>query len=161
MSSIFIISPALTMGGMERASLNLAEGFVLRGYEVSYVTILRKNHFFKPSNSIRLIEPEGFNSSSISLVKTIKWLRKLTQTHNPDKIIVFNKVYGSFLSFALFGTKFDFILSERSSPLYKWPRRFELLCSIAFIMKPPSAVISQTRIAREIQSKYYYICLNN
>lgn len=155
MKSVFVISPALTMGGMERASLNLAEGLATKGYEVFYITILCKEHFFKPTPAIRLIEPKGFNSNSVSFFKTIKWLRELVQTFKPDKIIVFNKVYGSFLAFALLGTRFQYVLSERSSPLYKWPLKFELICKIAFKLNPPEAVISQTRIASEVQSQYY------
>jgi glycosyltransferase involved in cell wall biosynthesis len=155
MLSVFVVSPALTMGGMERASLNLAEGLASRGYIVFYVTILKKEHFFKPSQSIQVIEPEGFNSESVNLLKTVLWLRNLAKTHKPDVIVVYNKVYGSFMSFALMGLPFKFIVSERSSPLYKWPLKFEWLCKLAFTMHPPNGVISQTRIAAKIQSDYY------
>jgi GalNAc-alpha-(1->4)-GalNAc-alpha-(1->3)-diNAcBac-PP-undecaprenol alpha-1,4-N-acetyl-D-galactosaminyltransferase len=155
MKSVFIISPALTMGGMQRASLNLAEGLASKGYEVFYITILNKEHFFYPTSAIKVIEPEGFNSNSISFSKTINWLRILVKKFKPDKTIVFNKIYGSFLAFAFLGTNFKYILSERSSPMYKWPLKFEILCKIAFALNPPEAVISQTQMASEMQRRYY------
>lgn len=152
---ICIVGPALTMGGMERASLNLSIMLHERGFQINHFTILKQKHFFELPIDINLIEPIDFNIKSLSIIKTILWIRKETEIIRPDCIIVFNKFYAALVSIALLFTKNKIIISERSSPLYNWPLKFKIINKISFTLKPPAGIICQTNIAAEYQKKYY------
>ena len=62
----------------------------------------------------------------MSFIKTIKYIRRNVSEIKPDKIIVFTKFYASLANFALIFTKYKIFVTERSSPLYKWPNHIEL-----------------------------------
>lgn len=152
---VFFIAPALSMGGMERASANTANGLNEAGCEVVFLTLFKKEHFFQLNQGITIIEPDAFNKQSLSFYKSIKWIRSEVKKHNPDKVLVFNKLYGAITALALIGTKYDYYLSERSSPLFIWKFPFNFINKIAYTLNPPKGVIAQTNIAAEYQRKYF------
>ncbi len=143
------------MGGMERASINLSSLLHESGHQITHFTVLRQKHFFELPSGIRLIEPENFNIKSLSIFKTMLWIRKDVRLIKPDCIIVFNKFYAALVSIALLFTDSKIIISERSSPLYNWPLKFKVINKIAFMLNAPTGVICQTKIATEYQRKYY------
>jgi glycosyltransferase involved in cell wall biosynthesis len=101
------------------------------------------------------LEPPGFNTNSLSFVKTILWIRNIVKTEKPDTILAFNKLYAALTAFALVGIKISFFISERSSPLFVWKQPFKTINRIAFWLKPPVGVIAQTSIAASYQAKYF------
>lgn len=143
------------MGGMERASANTANGLQESGCEVVFLSLFKKEHFFKLNQGIKIVEPMGFNLSSLSLYQSIQWIRSEVKKNNPDKVLVFNKLYGAITAMALIGTKYDFYLSERSSPLYQWKFPFNAVNKIAYTLNPPKGVMAQTQIAANYQRKYF------
>lgn len=152
---ILFIAPAISMGGMERASVNTANGLHDLGYEVFFLSLFKKEHFFRLNEGITLIEPNGFNILKLSLFKSIQWIRSITKNIKPDCIIVFNKFYGAIASLALIGTNHPYFLSERSSPFFKWKFPLNILNKLAFTLNPPKGVIAQTNIAALYQKKYF------
>ena len=106
---------------MERASINLSSMLHESGHQITHFTVLKQKHFFELPSGIRLVEPENFNVKSLSIFKTMQWIRKDVRQINPDCIIVFNKFYAALVSIALLFTSSKIIISERSSPLYNWP----------------------------------------
>lgn len=153
-TKVFFIAPALSMGGMERASVNTANGLQELGCEVVFLSLVKKEHFFKLDHGIKIVEPVGFNLSSLSLYQSIQWIRFEVKKSNPDKVLVFNKLYGAITAIALIGTKYDFYLSERSSPLYHWKFPFNVINKIAYTLNPPKGVMAQTQIAADYQKRY-------
>ena len=143
------------MGGMERASVNLANGVSNLGYSCSYVALFKQNRFFDLNKNINFYEPEGFNIYSLSLFKTIRWIRKLVTINKWKSVLVFNKLYGSIVCFALRNTGVKVFISERSSPLYYWGWRVESLSKILYTIAKPAGIIAQTTIAANYQRKYY------
>lgn len=154
-TKVFFIAPALSMGGMERASANTANGLQESGCEVVFLSLFKKEHFFKLNQGIKIVEPMGFNLSSLSLYQSIQWIRSEVKKNNPDKVLVFNKLYGAITAIALIGTKYDFYLSERSSPLFQWKFPFNAVNKIAYTLNPPKGVMAQTQIAADYQRKYF------
>jgi glycosyltransferase involved in cell wall biosynthesis len=154
-TKVFFIAPALSMGGMERASVNTANGLQDLGCEVVFLSLFKKEHFFKLNEGIKILEPEGFNQTSLSLYQSIRWIRSEVQKHKPDKVLVFNKLYGAITALALVGTKYHFYLSERSSPFYQWKFPFNVINKVAYTLNPPKGVIAQTSIAALYQKKYF------
>ena len=155
MKKIIVVAPALTMGGMERASVNLSNGLSRSGFEMTFMTILKKEHFFSLDAGIKIIEPESFNMHSLSIFKTITWIRNEITRINPEKIIVYNKFYGAIVGIAILGLKFQYYVSERSSPLYFWELKYRIINKLAFNLNPPTGVIAQTSIAKHYQALYY------
>ena len=154
-SKICVVGPSLKMGGMERASVNLANSINKVGYEVTYLSFFNQENFFQLDDGVKLLEPIGFNSTSLSIFSTLKWVRKNIKELNPDSIIVFNKFYSALVLVALFGTKSKIFISERSSPLFKWDFKHEAINRLIFWLLKPTGIIAQTSIAAQYQKKYY------
>ena len=153
---IIIVAPCLTMGGMERASASLANYFASEKLIVSYISIFKKPHFFILDQSIYLYEPPAeLNNRRLNLFKTIWWLRKTIRKSHPSAVLVFNKFYGALVASSLILDKTPLLVSERSSPLYKWSTRIKVFNRLSFIMRSPQGIIAQTYIAADYQSKYY------
>lgn len=153
---ILIIGPCLSMGGMERASSNVANEIAMLGFQVIYLSIFKKVPFFQLHPDVVFEEPtDGSNINSLSLFKTVNRIRKAVKLHQPDSILVFNKFYGALSALALIGTKIPFYISERSSPFYHWSFKLACINKIAFSIKPPTGIMAQTNTAAQIQKKYY------
>lgn len=155
MKKVVIVSTALTMGGVERASSTIANQLSTMGYQVVFISILCRPHFFALNPDIKFVEPKGFNATKISFFKTIRWLRMELVKEDAGVVFSFTKFYSALVSLALIGTSKRLVISERSSPLYKWPWKIEMVCRIAFLLRKPQGIVSQTTIAREIQGKKY------
>ena len=152
---ICIVGPGLKMGGVERASSNLANALNRHGESVTYIALFQLEYFFKLNPNINFVEPDDFNKGKLSFFKTILWLRRLLKKHKPNVIIVYSIFYAALTSLALLGKSYPIFLSERSSPLYRWPRHVRLFCRLVFWIKRPTGIIAQTTIASIYQQRYY------
>ncbi|MGK0639163.1 glycosyltransferase [Schleiferia thermophila] len=153
MKKIVVIGPNAGMGGVERASVNIANGFVEFGNEVTYIALIPKSPFFELKS--KYIEPNGFNNGSMDLIKTLRYIRKHVIDIKPDAILCFTKFYAAIANMALIFSRYKIYVTERSSPLYKWPEKIEWFCRLSFSLKKVNGVISQTSIASEFHKKYY------
>lgn len=155
-SKVLIIAPCLAMGGMERAAVNTAEGIRNSSEaDVVFLSLFKKEHFFTLSENIKILEPTGFNLGSMSMVKSIRWIRSVVKSEKPTQVLVFNKFYAALTAIALIGTKIPFYISERSSPLYVWKQPLKAIINTAFMLKSPTGVLAQTSIAASYQEKYF------
>jgi glycosyltransferase involved in cell wall biosynthesis len=152
---LLIIAPCLSMGGMERAAVNTANGLNDKEVKIVFISLFKKNHFFTLNKDTKLIEPDGFNTNSLSFLKTIQWIRDIVKTEKPNKVFAFNKFYAALTAFSLIGINIPFYISERSSPLFVWRQPLKTINRIAFLLKPPTGVIAQTSIAASYQKKYF------
>lgn len=160
MKRIIVISPGLTMGGIERASSNTINSISNNSsnLECIFICVFKRKKFFKLNSEVELIEPNGFNNFNFSFFKTIKYLRRILKSLNKDnetKILVFGKFYGAIVALALLGLNIEFNLSDRQSPLYKWTFKIALINQVAFLLRPPLAVMAQTSIAASYQKKKF------
>lgn len=155
MKKIMVVGPNIGLGGVERASVNLSNEISRLGYKVFFVALIPKEPFYALDGRVEYFEPKGFNQSGISLIKTLVFLRKHINRINPDAIIGFTKFYGLFANLSLIATPHRIFISERSSPLYKWPRHISLFCSISKLLRKPAGIIAQTKIAASYQQLYY------
>ena len=153
---VLVVGPCLTMGGMERAAVNTANGLdEFAKADVVFVSLFKKDHFFKLNSSVKLIEPIGFNLTNLSILKSIQWIRSIVKTEKPEKVLVFNKFYGAITALAMVGIKAPFYISERSSPFFIWKQPFKSINKMAFLVKPPTGVVAQTSTAAAYQKKYF------
>lgn len=144
------------MGGIERASCNLANSLDELGCCITYIALFKQPIFFSLRNSVKFIEPTNFNIKKLNFLRTIFWLRKMINQDKPDAIIVFNKFYAALtlLSFA-FIRNTPIFTSERSSPFFQWDKKLDYFMKLVFFLFPPKGVIAQTNIAAAHQSKKY------
>ncbi len=152
--SYFVIGPSLKMGGMERASANLANSLVSQGHNCIYISLFNQEKFFYLDKRVKFIEP-NFNYKKLNLIQTILWLRSILKNHPIKNVIVFNKLYSALTLLSnLFLSKKVFI-SERSSPFYKPGLFIDFFTNVVFYFIKPHGILSQTKIASEHQKKYY------
>jgi glycosyltransferase involved in cell wall biosynthesis len=144
------------MGGMERASCNIANALLHAGCEVRFLALFPQERFFHLDNRIPFSEPNGFNDRRLDLIKSLRWIRKGVQEVAPDIVLVYNKFYGAIAVLALTGlASVKVIVSERSSPLYRWPLMPRVFNKIVFGLWKPHGLIAQTKRAMEYQQTYY------
>ncbi len=155
MNNIVIIGPNIGMGGVEKASCTLANALNQNGNEVTYIALIPEAKFFNLNNSVQYLEPTGFNTNKMSLIKTLAFIRKNIKTINPNGIIAYTKFYASLANLALICTPYKVVFSERSSPFYKWPFHINLITQISILLKKPKMVIAQTQIAANYQKEIY------
>ena len=150
---ICIVSSALKMGGVERASINLANTACSLGIKIIFIVLFKQEHFFKLNKEIIFYEPQDFNINKLNIPKTIFWLHEILKKEKVNVILGFTLFYSAITAISLFNINAKLFLSERSSPIFKWPLKIRLLSKVAFMIKPPVGIISQTRLAAEIQRK--------
>lgn len=155
MESVLIIAPNIGMGGVERASCTMANAFASHGHKVLFLALIPELPFFKLSSDIQYIEPIGFNSKKMDILRTLLFIRNEVHVYKPNYILAYTKFYAAIANLALIGSHYGLVLTERSSPLYKWPWYIELFCWISFRIKQPRGVISQTSVASEYHRRYY------
>ena len=69
---VLIVGPCLTMGGMERAAVNTANGLDDSAKaDVVFISLFKKDHFFTLNERVKLEEPNGFNQNSLSILKSL------------------------------------------------------------------------------------------
>lgn len=155
MTKIMVIGPNIGMGGVERASVNLANEISSLGYEVFYIALIPEKPFYSLNSKVLYFEPIGFNQKKLSLIKSLMFIRNMIVSNRPDAIISFTKFYGLLANLAVLGTRYKVFISERSSPLYVWPKHIALFCKVSKFLRKPSGIIAQTSIASKFQKRYY------
>lgn len=151
---ILIINNGLAGGGIERASVSLANYFHSQGYKITVLALYQSDKFFKLDDGITFYEPDFFreNLNKYSyLIKMMFFSRKAVKRINPDTILSFSEWTNPYVVFSLLGLKFPIYLSDRMSPLAKLPFISEILRSIFY--KKASRIIAQSNFAKEVLKK--------
>ena len=101
---ILIINNGLAGGGIERASVSLANYFSEIGYQVSILALYQSKHFFKLHSSIKFIEPK-FKRTKFNkyfyVLKMMDFIRKNANQLKPDTILAFGEWTNPFVILAL------------------------------------------------------------
>ncbi len=148
---ILIINNGLAGGGIERASVSLANHFYSIGYKVSVLALYQSEKFFILESGISYFEP-SFSRSSLSrimyLKKMIKYIRKTVSQILPDTILAFGEWTNPYVLLALHGTKYPVYVSDRMNPLAKLPTISEYLRLILY--KRAAGIIVQSNFAKKV-----------
>lgn len=148
---ILIINNGLAGGGIERASVSLANHFVGLGYNVKVVALYKTDHFFVLDNKIEFKEPD-FRRESVNrplyVLKMVLFLRKNVKKMKPDVILAFSEWTNPFVVVATLGLGVPLYLSDRMSPLAKLPLVSSLLRK--YFYKKANGIIAQTKFAKGI-----------
>ena len=152
---ICIVGPCLKMGGMERASANLANSLQALGAATQYVAVFQHERFFTLHPDIVFREPQGFNCHSLSFLKTIRYLRHTIRELKPQSVLAFNKFYAALTLLATMGLGIPVFISERSSPLFQWGKKLDFFHALVYRLREPRGIMAQTQIAASYQQQYY------
>jgi GalNAc-alpha-(1->4)-GalNAc-alpha-(1->3)-diNAcBac-PP-undecaprenol alpha-1,4-N-acetyl-D-galactosaminyltransferase len=148
---ILIINNGLDGGGIERASVSLANHFADLGYNVNIVALYKSEHFFLLDQRIGFEEP-AFNRKSLNrslyVIKMLLFLRKNIKKIKPDVILAFSEWTNPYVVIANLRLGVPLYLSDRMSPLAKLPFLSSLLKK--YFYKKATGIIAQTEFAKQI-----------
>lgn len=126
---ILIVINSLQQGGAERASIRLAESFLVDKHEIVIATWNSNRDFYKLDSNIKRINLGNFFYHSgffvplfghrFNRIGQLFNLRKYRQEIirvQPDVVICFEALVGSITAISLLGTNFPIVVSERVNP---------------------------------------------
>jgi GalNAc-alpha-(1->4)-GalNAc-alpha-(1->3)-diNAcBac-PP-undecaprenol alpha-1,4-N-acetyl-D-galactosaminyltransferase len=149
--SILIINNGLAAGGIERASVSLANSFILKGHCVTLVALYKKEHFFNLNPGITFYEPSferNTTSRNIYVLKMMGYLRVTIKKIKPSVILAFGEWTNPFIIIALMGLKIPIFLSDRMSPELMLTKTHRILKRFSY--RKANGIIAQTQYAKEI-----------
>ena len=148
---ILIINNGLAGGGIERASVSLANHFQKIGCKVSVLALYQSEKFFSLENGIFYLEPDFSRENTnkiFYLTKMIKYIQKSVAKIKPDTILAFGEWTNPFVLLALKGTRFPVYVSDRMNPLAKLPLLSEFLRKTLY--KRAAGIIAQSNFAKTV-----------
>lgn len=148
---ILIINNGLAGGGIERASVSLANHFHLIGYKVSVLALYQSEKFFVLENGISFLEPDFSRTNTnkiLYLIKLVKYIRKSVANIHPDTVLAFGEWTNPFVLLALRGTRYPVYVSDRMNPLAKLPVISEFLRKKLY--KNAAGIIAQSNFAKSV-----------
>ncbi len=151
---ILIINNGLSGGGIERASVSLANFWAEQGFKITILALYQSDHFFPLHPSIRLIEP-NFSRQNLSriayLIRMIFFTRKQIKKINPDTILAFSEWTNPYVVLAWLGLPQPLYLSDRMSPLMPLPFISEILRKLLY--RKANGIVAQSKFAAQILQK--------
>jgi glycosyltransferase involved in cell wall biosynthesis len=148
---ILIINNGLAGGGIERASVSLANYFVTLGFDVSIIALYQSDPFFRLHQDIKFLEPNFERITNNKFGYTIKmmlFLRKYVKNYQPDTILAYSEWTNPYVVLALRGLPYPLYLTDRMNPLAKLPFLSELLRK-QFYGKA-NGIIAQSNFAKSV-----------
>ncbi len=150
-SKILIINNGLATGGIERASVSLANYWAEKEFDVTVLALYQSEHFFTLHPKIRLMEPDFSRKNlnqAVYVIKMILFARKHIKQIQPDTILAFSEWTNPYMVGANMGLPFPLFLSDRMNPLARLPYLSELLRRKFY--KKATGIIAQSSFAKNI-----------
>jgi GalNAc-alpha-(1->4)-GalNAc-alpha-(1->3)-diNAcBac-PP-undecaprenol alpha-1,4-N-acetyl-D-galactosaminyltransferase len=151
---ILIINNGLGGGGIERASVSLANHFVGLGYKLHIVALYKSEPFFTLDKRIEFTEPFFSRETTNRYLYVFKmnlYLMANFKRIKPDVILAFSEWTNPFVVIASMGLKAPIFLSDRMSPVAKLPFVSALLRK--HLYKKATGIVAQTEYAKKILCK--------
>lgn len=146
------------MGGIERALVVLANHFAERGYNITFISCLKGEHFYSLDTKIKLMEPNfahkgGLISGITFYPRLMQFIRKQVKKTNPDVVLAFGDWFSPMVLLALYGTKYPVYISDRTSPNYKF--KFPIPQLKKWLYPRSAGFIAQTKRAADFKRKQF------
>jgi GalNAc-alpha-(1->4)-GalNAc-alpha-(1->3)-diNAcBac-PP-undecaprenol alpha-1,4-N-acetyl-D-galactosaminyltransferase len=163
MKSVILVSPKLGIGGIQRSLTNMANWFVLNGYQVVFISCKREQVFYPLREEVELIVPKKDHPGSKgSLIRhyfyIIRFLRSTIGAKETKHIISFGDTFNPLVLLACLGLGKEVHVSDRTSPDYKFNWQIRLLKR--FTYKSSSTYIAQTTRSEKVRRMEYGTGLN-
>lgn len=150
-SKILIINNGLATGGIERASVSLANYWAEKEFDVTVLALYQSEHFFTLHPKIRLMEPDFSRKNlnqAVYVIKMILFARKHIKQIQPDAILAFSEWTNPYMVVANMDLPYPLFLSDRMNPLARLPYLSELLRTKFY--KKATGIIAQSSFAKKI-----------
>jgi len=151
---IAIVNNGLAGGGIERASVSLANHWAEEGYSISLVAIYQSKHFFSTHADVHFTEPP-FPYGGNKVIYTLRMMRHLRGQIlriKPDVIIAFGENSNPYVLLALLGIGVPIFVSDRMHPKARLPKHTFWLKKQLY--PGATGIIAQTNLAKEVIQSY-------
>jgi len=150
--TICIVSPSISMGGIERALVVLANHFVLKGYDVSFISCIPRPHFYQLDEKVNIIEPDlkyfgGFINKLIFYPRIALFIRRNILEIHPYVVLSFGDWFNPVVLLALYGLKYPVFISDRTSPDFKF--KFPVPLLKKWLYPRSAGFLAQTSLSAE------------
>jgi GalNAc-alpha-(1->4)-GalNAc-alpha-(1->3)-diNAcBac-PP-undecaprenol alpha-1,4-N-acetyl-D-galactosaminyltransferase len=155
---ILIISPSLKIGGIERALTVIANEWIKKGFDISYISCLKGEPFYYLDPRIKLIEPAfkrtgGLLNKLMFYPKLLLYLRKTTKKISPDRVLVYGDWFSPITLLALRKTSFPVYISDRTIPEYIF--KFPIPQLKQWLYPESAGFIAQTQRSKDFKIKLF------
>jgi len=151
---ILIINNGLAGGGIERASVSLANYFVLLGYKIDVLATYQSEHFYSLDSRITFTEPsftKHKENRSIYVIKMMRYVRQTTKQINPDVILAYSEWTNPYVIISTIGLKIPIYVTDRMNPLANLPLISEIFKRLFY--KRINGIVAQSEFAKSILYK--------
>lgn len=149
---ICIFIPSIGTGGAERVVSILANHLVSINYNVTIICLIN-NVSYQIDRRVNVVLPDfKLSRTIISLLRVIKYYRKVIREIKPDVIFSFLEFYNEITMLALLGIKKKIFLFDRNNPLLKEQNKAQSILRKVLYPKADGLVV-QTRRAAEYVDK--------
>jgi GalNAc-alpha-(1->4)-GalNAc-alpha-(1->3)-diNAcBac-PP-undecaprenol alpha-1,4-N-acetyl-D-galactosaminyltransferase len=160
MKDICIIAPSLKVGGIQRELVVLANYYVDKGLNVSFISCFSVSPFYRLDDRVVLIDHSKKRSSGESAISKLffyvfllKYVRHQVKKLKPDMVLSFGDIMGPFVLAALYGIKIPKIIGDRTSADYKFKFPLPLLKKLLY--PTCTEYFAQTTKAAEYRKKQF------
>lgn len=160
MKDICIISPSLKVGGIQRELVVLANYYVEKGLNVSFISCFSVSPFYKLDERVVYIDHSKKRPEKESAIKKmwfylflLKYVRREVKRLKPDMVLSFGDIMGPFILAALYGVKIPKIIGDRTSADYKFKFPLPLLKKVLY--PTCTEYFAQTTKAAEYRKKQF------
>jgi len=151
---IVLVNNGLAGGGIERASVSLANHWAEEGHKVDLIAIYQSDHFFSTHAKVNFIEP-SFSYGGIKVHYSLRmmwYLRRRILRLKPDAILAFGENSNPYVLLATRGIDIPVYVSDRMHPKARLPKHTFWLKKRLY---PKAAgIVAQTNLARQIMLGY-------
>ena len=149
-----MVNNGLAGGGIERASVSLANHWAEEGHKVDLIAIYQSDHFFSTHAKVNFIEP-SFSYGGIKVLYSLKmmwYLRRRILRLKPDAILAFGENSNPYVLLAKRGINIPVYVSDRMHPKARLPKHTFWLKKRLY---PKAAgIVAQTNLAKQVMLGY-------
>lgn len=153
-SKILIINNGLAGGGIERASISLANHWAKEGLSIYLLALYQSQPFFSLHDSIQFSEPsfEYGGNRIVYNLKLLKYIRQSIKRIKPDVILAFGESTNPYVLLAAQGLNVPVFVSDRMHPKARLPKFIFILKK--WLYPKATGIIAQTQLARRVMQSY-------
>ena len=149
-----MVNNGLAGGGIERASVSLANHWAEEGHKVDLIAIYQSDHFFSTHAKVNFIEP-SFSYGGIKVHYSLRmmwYLRRRILRLKPDAILAFGENSNPSVLLATWGINIPVYVSDRMHPKARLPKHTFWLKKRLY---PKAAgIVAQTNLAKQVMQGY-------
>lgn len=146
------------MGGIERALSVLANEWAAQDIEVTYISSLKSEPFYKLNPAIKVVQPYhrrsgGLMNKLLYYPRLLHFLRNTVRNTDPDRVLVFGDWFSPMALLALLHTKYPVYISDRTIPDYTF--KFPIPQLKKWLYPKAAGFIAQTQRSKQYKEAVF------